>query len=250
MSEPSQGPDLTLPPPPPGGSARDGDPAAPPAWGAASGRPPPPGAPPAERPTWGVAGTPSPWGAPPVAPPAWDAPPAEQPTWGASPGTTPAWGPPPADGPSRRRAPIWVVVVVGLSAFVAGLGIGGMLGFAGGAASNFLEGFAPVDVGPDAAEGAGPIGEETYTVGPFTVEQLLYRADFAGDFEARLTVTNDGPEPFDGGAMEVVFLGGGGMLGRVTGEVPPLMPGQSVVVDLWGFDPYDDGVQAVELRIG
>jgi hypothetical protein len=146
---------------------------------------------------------------------------------------------------------VWLVVLVGVGALVVGLAIGGVAGYSAGVASGLMDvvGDPFAEVGPDALTGTGAVDAGRIDVGQFAVTDLDVKADFADDFFAEATITNEG-SAWEGGAIEINLLRDRQRLGQVGGELPALESGESVRLELWGFDDYDSSVDQVEIRIG
>lgn len=222
-----------FPPPPPQPAWEELPPATQTGGGTGGGWPQPPGGQPGDGAT-----APQGWGAPPPG-----GPPPSGGGWGQH-------GPAPAP-PSRPRgtAPVWVVVVVGVVAFISGGVLGAIGGFVAGgvgAMGGFdLEGHS---VGPDAATSQGPAHQGSFQVGQFEVTVHDIAPDFADDFEVYAEVINRGTS-YPGGAIEILIRQGPDEVGRVSSALPPIARDESAGVNLFGFSDYTDDFDTLEIRI-
>ncbi|MBB5790748.1 FxLYD domain-containing protein [Jiangella mangrovi] len=90
--------------------------------------------------------------------------------------------------------------------------------------------------------------EGEFTVGDYTFTDVEVLRDFAGDFEVRATVTNDGDADVDFASLTATVLNGDEAVSTLTTSVSALAAGDSVEAQFIGFDDYGDW-DAVEFSV-
>ncbi|TDC46479.1 hypothetical protein E1212_26810 [Jiangella ureilytica] len=90
--------------------------------------------------------------------------------------------------------------------------------------------------------------EGEFTVGDFTFTDVEVLRDFAGDFEVRATVRNDGDSEAEFVSLAATVLNGGETVSTLTTSISALAAGDSVDAQFIGFDDYGDW-DAVEFSV-
>ncbi|PZF80090.1 FxLYD domain-containing protein [Jiangella anatolica] len=90
--------------------------------------------------------------------------------------------------------------------------------------------------------------EGEFTVGSFTFTDVQVLRDFAGDFEVRATVTNDGDATVEFVSWTATVLYQGEQVSTLTTSASALAAGDSVEAQFIGFDDYGDW-DAVEFAV-